>query len=228
MRYTRYDFKHKKSSSIPFLICLIIVLTLSFIIGSFIFKTFIKVIGTPGGQKNTSSTYDKKENMNEKIFVLQCSADSKKENADGVLKNLVSIGNPFEVKDKGYYKVIYAICNEKDYSTYEKIINDNKVVSNRFTIAFDKKDSDDDELYNIVSGYLEIINKLRDKDVKSVQTASLKKWCSNLSDSSKDYKNYAVSNEIKNHIKSIPGEINKDNVSEQEVFIYNELSKIKR
>ncbi|AAK79210.1 hypothetical protein BJV85_002759 [Clostridium acetobutylicum] len=226
MRYTRYDLKHRKSSSIPFLMCLTIILALSFFIGTFIFKTFIKGTEGYGNPQNISNDYGKKENGG-KLFIIQCSANSKKENADKTLNSLENIGNPFEVKSNGLYKIIYAICAEKDYSSYEKAIKDNKIEFNKFTINLNKGDPGDAELYSIISAYLQAVNKLGDKDVKSVQTASLKKWCSNIKEYDDTYKNYKITQEIKKHIEDLPAGIDKNNLSNEETFLYNELVKIK-
>lgn len=227
MRYTRYDLKHKKSSSMPFVICLTLVLFLSFLIGTFIFKTFIKVSGTSQNAKIVSKENDKKSEGMANFFIIQCSANSKKENADKVLNDLNNIGNPFEVKDKGLYKVIYAACSEKDYDAYEKNVKSNKFDFNKFNISFSKSDLGGDELYDMISAYLEIINKFNDKNVKSVQVSSLKKWCASLQNVNQDYKNYKVIEEIKKHIASLSSDINRDNINENEIFIYNELMKIK-
>lgn len=227
MRYTRYDLKHKKSSSMPFVICLTLILFLSFLIGTFIFKTFIEISSTSQNAKIVSKENNNKNEEMAKFFIIQCSADSKKENADKVLNDLNNIGSPFEVKDKGYYKVIYAACSEKDYAVYEKNVKNNKVDFNKFTISFSKGDSGGNELCDIISAYLQIMNKFSDKNVKSVQISSLKKWCSSLQEVNQDYKNYKVIEEIKKHIASLSSDINRDNINENEVFIYNELIKIK-
>lgn len=225
MRYTRYDIK-KKNTLNTFMVCIVIILLLSFFIGSLIFKLAFIETGVGNSVENevksgTASTVTPSD-----YYLIQCGVHSQKNNADELLKKLQSMGNPFEVEDGKYYRVFYGIGRESDYASIAKLLKDSKVDFSRSTITIKNESTSDIETSKIIDAYLEIINKASGKDVQDVQTKSIKSWCSKLSKvNSGD--NCKVLEELRAYTDKLPDKVDKSYASSMEVFIYNELKKIK-
>lgn len=229
MRYTRYNLK-KKSGNYGFAICVIIILFLSFLIGSIIFKFIFVQAGVETTVNNDTAKEQvskKTESSNTEYYIVQCGVHSKKENADALMNKLKAIGNPFMIKDGSYYKVFYGITDKNNYDSVSKVLNDNKIDINKIKIEINNDSTGDIEIGKIIDAYLEIINKVANKDVSDVQTESIKKWCSKLEKVDNKYKNYNLNLELKNSINKLPDKINKSNISDIETFVYGELKKLK-
>lgn len=224
MRYTRYDFK-KKNNDHVFFICVIIIFLLSFFIGTGIFKL---VFGGSLLKGKSSSAQIKSgdkavSQSSSKYFIVQCGVLEKPENAQAVLSKISSMGNPFIVQEGKYYKVIYGIVSEKNYAGAEKLLKSNNIDMSRKAISLSNDDCDT-EIRKITDAYLEIVSKLSSNDI---QTQKLKEWCQKLGNVDKNCSNYAVLNELKNYTNKFPNKIDKSYIKNLNLFLYNELKKIK-
>ena len=224
MRSTRYNLK-KKNDDHVFFTCVIIIFILSFFIGTGIFK----LIFANEGSKVKSSSLKSQTQSNavaqntSKYFIIQCGVNAKQENAQALLSKLSTIGNPFIVQEGKYYKVIYGVVNEKDYSGAEKLIKSNSIDLSRTTISLDNDDECSTEIRKIIDAYLEIINRLSTKDVKDIQTKSVKQWCQNLEKVNESNNNYAVLKEFMAYTSKFPDKIDKTYIKNLNLFLYNEL-----
>ncbi|MFL0252360.1 hypothetical protein ACJDT4_18275 [Clostridium neuense] len=228
MRYTRYDFK-KKSNDHVFFACVIIIFILSFFIGTGIFKLIfmnqgIKVKGDSLSAKTKNSAVAQSDS---KYFIIQCGVNEKQENAQTVFSKLSTIGNPFIVHEGKYYKVIYGIVNEKNYSNSEKLLKNNSIDMSRTPISLSNDDECTSEIRKITDAYLEIVDKLSAKDIKDIQTKSIKQWCQSLEKVNKSDKNYAVLKELMDYTNKFPDRIDKGYIKNLNLFLYNELKKLK-
>lgn len=224
MRYTRYDFK-KKNNDHAFFICVIIIFLLSFFIGTGVFKL---IFGGTGLKEKSSSDQIKAgdkiaSQSSTKYFIVQCGVLEKEENAEAILSKISSIGNPFIVKEDKYYKVIYGIVSEKNYAGAEKVLKSNNVDMSRKAISLSNNDCDT-EIRKITDAYLEIVSKLQSNEI---QTKKLKEWCQKLGKVDKSCNNYAVLNEFKNYTNKFPNKIDKGYIKNLNLFLYDELKKIK-
>lgn len=228
MRYTRYDFK-KKNNDHVFFICVIIIFILSFFIGTGIFKL---IFAGSEFKTKTSSVKTKAESNavtqnNSKYFIVQCGVHEKQENAQATLSKLSTIGNPFIVQEGKYYKIIYGIVSEKNYSSVEKLIKSNNIDVSRTAISLDNNDECGAEIRKITDAYLEIISKLKNKDIKDIQTKSIKTWCKKLEKVNQNDSNYAVLKEFEEYTSKFPDKLDKNYIKNLSLFLYNELKKIK-
>lgn len=228
MRYTRYDFK-KKNNDHVFFVCVIIIFILSFFIGTGIFKLIfmnqgIKASGDSLSAETKSSTPAQSDS---KYFIIQCGVNEKQENAQAAFSKLSAIANPFIVHEGKYYKVIYGVVNEKNYSSSEKLLKSNNIDMSRTPIYLSNDDECTAEIRRITDAYLEIVDKLSTKDIKDIQTKSIKQWCKKLEKVNESDKNYAVLKEFEDYTNKFPDKIDKNYIKNLNLFLYNELKKIK-
>lgn len=208
-----------------FFICVIIIFLLSFFIGTGVFKL---IFGGTGLNEKSSNAQIKSgdkvvQESSSKYFVVQCGVLEKEENAQAVLSKISSMGNPFIVKEGKYYKVIYGIVSEKNYAGAEKLLKSNNVDMSRKAISLSNDDCDT-EIRKITDAYLEIISKLSSNEI---QTKKLKEWCQKLGKVDKKCNNYTVLNELKNYTNKIPSKIDKSYIKNLNLFLYDELKKMK-
>lgn len=79
-----------------------------------------------------------------------------------------------------------------------KKLTDNKIDNSKVTFIMNKKDLCDAEISEIITAYIKVVNKLSEKDVKSVKTEEIKKWMSSLDKVDKNSSNIKTLNNLKN------------------------------
>lgn len=225
MRYTRYNYKKKNRGG--FLLWILLIIMLSVAIGITVFKMFFsdgkveKSIKVPN--KEQQEKVETTE-QNSSIFkIIQCGLFSKEENAKDTLTTLPSSMTGFIVEDEGKFKVMAGIYNNED--SEKKIDELTKASINSFGIkcAIPKDSSDKKVEAQIVEGYLQIINKFEESNVKSVKTADFKKWTEEVIVNIKD-PNEELQSLIK-VVNELPDEYTKKNLQESKVFLYKLLMK---
>ena len=225
MRYTRYDYKRKKKSNFLGWLCLVILL--SILIGVSVFKIFFgggestpEVPGKLSNEKVVNNTQEVKS-----YGIVQCGLYSSKEGAESLLTTLPSNYLGFVVEEDGKFKAMAGIFFEENLEVIMKELTDLSI--NNFRIKCDiKQDSKNNKLKGeIIDGYLKIINKLYEKDVKSYNTSEFKGWVNEL------IKNLEVNDdemkEIVENINLLPDEYKKENGKESLLFLYKILIKNK-
>lgn len=230
MRYTRYDIRKRNKSNFTFFLIITLVLVLAFILGTVIFNLVspsnIKKGNTiTKDNTNVVKSKDNKSNSSNYI-IIQRGIYAKKENVSGVLNSLKPYGNIFTIEDNGKTRVFLGIYEEDEGIELMKKLTDNKIDNSKMTFVINKKDLCDAEISEIITAYIKIVNKLSEKDVKSVKTEEIKKWVSSLDKVEKDSSNIKTLNNLKEHINKLPKDLTKDQSSKSYIFIYNILKEI--
>lgn len=230
MRYTRYDIKKRNKSNFTFFLIITLVLVLAFILGTVIFNLVspsnIKKGNTiTKDNTNVVKSKDNKSNSSNYI-IIQRGIYAKKENVSGVLNSLKPYGNIFTIEDNGKTRVFLGIYEEDEGIKLMKKLTDNKIDNSKMTFVINKKDLCDAEISEIITAYIKVVNKLSEKDVKSVKTEEIKKWVSSLDKVEKDSSNIKTLNNLKEHINKLPKDLTKDQSSKSYIFIYNILKEI--
>ena len=108
-----------------------------------------------------------------------------------------------------------------------KSLTDQKVDNSKIIFTIKKDDLCNVEIAEIINANLEILNKLSEQDVKSIQTDELKKWCSSLkSEKMENSNNKLVLKELKEYVSKLPKEIEKDKAEENYVYMFKVLKKV--
>lgn len=230
MRYTRYDIKKRNKSNFTFFLIITLVLVLAFILGTVIFN----LVSPSNIKKGNTITKDNtnivrsKDNKNNSsnYIVIQRGVYAKKENVSGVLNSLKPYGNIFTVEYNGKTRVFLGIYEEDEGIKLMKKLTDNKIDNSKMTFVINKKDLCDAEISEIITAYIKVVNKLSEKDVKSVKTEEIKKWVSSLDKVEKDSSNIKTLNNLKEHINKLPKDLTKDQASKSYIFIYNILKEV--
>ncbi|MCY6370754.1 SPOR domain-containing protein [Clostridium ganghwense] len=242
MKYTRYDLKKKNNNLILFIIIIIGILILAFVSGTIISDIFIKGAGDNKVKKNTQNEVQMKQ-INEKgdnknlqqpslsdissFVAIQCGAFSNKDNAQALKIELSKFGKAFSVEEEEKIKVILGIYSEKECSNIINSLKNDKKEYSRVKFELEPKDPCDMQICEMIDANLQIIHKLYDNKVKSVQTKQIKEWVSNLKNVDKNSTNYKLFLSLKDNINKLPEEISKDEIDKQNIFIYNVLKEIK-
>ena len=161
---------------------------------------------------------------NSSIFkIIQCGLFSKEENANSTLTTLPSSMTGFVIQEDGKFKVMAGIY--KDEESAKKTEELTKASINNFTIkCCIPKDSSEKKIEaQIIEGYLQIINKFEESDVKSVKTVDFKKWTeetvANIKSPSEEVQN------LVKVIKELPDEYTQKDVKTSKDFLYKLLIK---
>lgn len=227
MRYTRYNIKKKKNWSNLVAIILIVVVA---IVGGTLLAKIIYTGETPKNnindvkpvKSNTDKTVEKAGNDSNKVSMIQCGYFGKKENADDAKKKLVdSSYKAVVLKDNDKFRVVVYIGDEKGADDVTKALNEKQINSMKVMFSIPKNKSVENQIGEIISGYLKLLNTINKADVKSIKTAEFKKWVAGLEVMDKG-DNINTLKGLKENIKTLPEEITKEN-SES---IYNEIFKI--
>jgi hypothetical protein len=232
MKYTRYDIKRKNNNNFIFGFVLIGTLVFAFLIGTVISNIFIKnsTIGDLPEQpkENAAEVVRVDENKkNIRYVAVQGGVFSKPENAEVVKNTLSEVGNPFTVLDTKGTRVFLGIFKEENALEAIKVLNEKTIPNSKLLFDIEVKDNCDYAITEILSAELDILSKLADKNIKSIQTEELKKWCAEeLKEVDSNSKNAAVFNSLKEHINSLPMELEKNKTSEIYTYIYDTLKKM--
>lgn len=231
MKYTRYDLKKNKKDNAVFVVVLFSVLILAFLIGSFISNFFMKNMSYENSNAKQGGTstiaFDNSVNKAYKFIALQHGKFQKPENLEQARKNISDYGNPFNIQEQDGTRLILGIYNEEETAKVSKLLTDKNIDNSKisFVIQADE-DLCNQEIAALINAELEVINRLSDKGIKSIQTDELKKWSSDLQQTDLKSKNASILNELKTNINSLPKDLTSEKVNEIEIYIYNTLKKI--
>ncbi|HBC96190.1 MAG TPA: hypothetical protein DC034_05255 [Clostridium sp.] len=225
MRYTRYDLKKDKNSK-TFVILISSILLSAFILGTFIFQVMLKDPGNLNYEGTSQSTSTLKKG-DIKFIAVQGGIYRDKNNAEKEKELLSKYGLPFYIAEPDKTRVFLGIFLQNDADKIMKSLNGQNVETSKMVFTVKQEDVCNTEIVQIIDANLKILNKLSSKDVESIQTSELKKWCSSLEkDRAAGGKNKLVLDELNEYINKLPGEITKDNSEENYVYLFNVLKKI--
>lgn len=255
MKYTRYNIKSKPKKNNSFLFYLAITLLLALLLGTFIFKFILKdstKIGfLKGGdisnaeqqQQSNSKETDKggimeSEDSSEvkgqdsaseyNFYILQCGVFKVKKNADETLNKLSTFGNPFTGQEGELLKIYFGIYSDKNIEKGISILKEKGIDNSKITINIPIEDKSTTQFCEIVDSLLQVVNKTLESDVKSINTSELKKWVDGLEKVDESMKQYNEVNSLKEYIKALPDEVDKNKDGEVLKYVYDELIKFKK
>ncbi|SHI49496.1 Sporulation related domain-containing protein [Clostridium cavendishii DSM 21758] len=215
MKYTRYDFNKGKNNSNRFGIIVILMVVIALVIGTLIAKFLFLGQGSPEKIKvekpNSIQAEDSKTQSKdgvENYSIVQCGYYSKKENADDLKNKLKDKYDIFILNEGDKYRAISFIGKPEDATKLLEKLTTENITATKINYKIDKSASCNLEIAGMISGYLEIISKLNDKDVKSVKTEDFKKWADTLKGEASGA-NYKTYKELQDTIKNLPKEITK-------------------
>lgn len=233
MRYTRYDIGRKHKKNILPLAGILIIIT-AIIIGSLISNFLLKnskII--QNSTKATNEDVQKKNNSNEvnssdiiNFETIQCGIFNNKDNINSEKNALQDYGVCFTIDDTAGTRVFLGIYPQTSGDAISKTLSDKGIDNVKATFQISKKNLCDAEIAEIINANLQILNKLSEKDVKTVKTDDLKKWLSKLETVDKNSKNYSTLTELIDFTNKLQNELSKEKVADCYVILYNALKKI--
>lgn len=218
MKYTRYDFKKNDPGFILGLIVFIILASILAVFASGFSKSFVK--------DDSASLQEVQTNISGDFYAIQCGIFSKKENADAAIKAIPETFSPFIIETDGKYKVISGIYKPDDSKQKLSELTGSSIDSFEIKYQINEVSSGDQIEINLIAGFIDIIGKFNEKDVKSINTVEFKSWSSDIVQKTENKSEELTS--IINRIQSIPDEYTKDNAKEDEQFLYSILDKHKQ
>jgi hypothetical protein len=232
MKYTRYDIRKKRSNHLALGFVLIGAIVFTFLVGTFISKIFTQDSGDALESVKPQETSVNQNNnavsrKSVKYIAVQGGMFEKAENIDRSKTSLAAYGNPFTIPEQNATRVFLGIYNEEEGMKTINMLKEKNIESSRMVFELNTANNPcNEEIAAIISAELEILSKLNDKTIKSIQTEDLKKWMSSLAEVDKNSKNISLLNELKTHITNLPKELEKSKVSECYTFIYNTIKKV--
>jgi hypothetical protein len=107
-----------------------------------------------------------------------------------------------------------------------KLLTEKGIENSKMSFSIDSSDNCDDEIVEIINANIQILTKLSEQNVKSIQTDSLKSWCASLKAVDKGSRNIMILDDLKLYINSFPKELTKEKAVENYVYLYNTLKKM--
>lgn len=230
MKYTRLNLTQKKKFGKYYIPLFILLLVISFLLGTFIFNTIFKntTIDINKENKDNAISDSSTKDLNKTFVFIQGGAFQKVEGADTCKAALSIYGNVFTIKDKdNNIKVLIGIYNETDGAAALKKITDSKLEAAKVTFIAPTDSLSEIEICEIINAEISIVGKLNEKDVKSYNTeGDFKKWISTLKGTDKSDKNAAILEEVKSNALNFPSDLSKDKITDISSFLFTELSKL--
>lgn len=231
MRYTRYNYKKKNPR---FIIWLFFVVSLGVVLGVCIFNLFLIQFRIPV----TSNELRDKDLGEESAFVkadgtkgyninlIQCGLYASKENAEAIVRDMGTKFKPFIIDDNGKYKVIAGLYKDNDIKEVVDELNNSSINNFIVKCSFEPKSGESLIKKEILDGYFEIIDKISDTSIKSINLTEFKGWCNEM------YKDIDNKDEdllkLMERINNLPEEYTSENVKSDYEFLYEIVIKYKQ
>lgn len=224
MRYTKYDFRKKNQNKVKVLFPFIIIIVLGVILGMIIFKLFF--IGDNSIFKifdsiKQSNMISEEEVVKTEFASIQCGVYEKKENADNALLKIPNDFSKFIVDDNGKYKVMAGIYSVNELDNKLSELKSDSIES--FVVKYEiNEDSFENKAKGeILKAYLQIITKVFNQEVKSVNTQEFKKWV--LQVLNENEINEEETKSIIERINQLPEEYKKEKGEEDIIYLLHTL-----
>ncbi|WP_147564858.1 hypothetical protein [Clostridium tyrobutyricum] len=253
MKYTRYDLKKEKGTK-NFVLMIALVLIAAFIIGTVASKIIMDYYNvsepTPASTQQTVKNNSNKSNntvSNDKNNAAS-NTGNKKSSADGSQVKFVAVqggiykdkknvaaeknllmqyGTPFEIQEDDKVRIFLGVYGDNTAKDIMASLTKQKVDNSNMDFTIKKTDVCNAEIIEIIDANLQVLNKLSQKDIQSIKTDQLKKWCSSLEGADKNSKNFIILKDLKENVSKLPSQLSKDKVEGNYIYIYNVLKKIK-
>ncbi|MCB2306545.1 hypothetical protein LGL08_11080 [Clostridium estertheticum] len=241
MRYTRYNYKAPKKNN-NFIIVITLILIVAIALGTIFAKLLpnnskiasadnkvTKISLQKDTKTNKVSVDDSKDTSQNDIkeyVALQCGVFSKMESALVLKKSLAEYGTPFIVVEDKLNKVLLGVYSKGGADSIIKQLTAKKITYSKINFQLEGKDLTSAQTNEMISADIEILNKLSEKDTKSVQTVKLKKWMTTLTGADTKNKSYASMTTIKSYLTALPEEVNKEKTEDGYIYIYKFIKKL--
>jgi hypothetical protein len=166
------------------------------------------------------------ENNTKEYVAIQCGAYSKSENTLILKNKLMKFGTPFIIEEDNLYKVILGIYPSEGIDVVVKKLKEDKIDVVKVKLQLISKDKASAQTSEMISADIEILNKLSEKDTKSIQTAELKKWLNSLESSVEKGESYSAMTELKSYLTALPEELKREKTEQEYIYIYKFIKKL--
>lgn len=184
------------------------------------YSSIITEIKEASGVANNRKDY-------EQFLLLQCGVYKNEDFAQLSENVLKKYGDAFSIKTNDTIKVYAGMYDNKSGAEVIKTLTKAKVPVLSIPLKINKTDLCNNEIIEIVTAELQILNKLRDKSIESIKTKSFKQWSSDLTDVSSTATNYDVLRKLQLQVEEMPSEIAVKDTKSYYIELYNVLNKIK-
>jgi hypothetical protein len=229
MKYTRYDLNKKNGGNGKMMIFLILIVVAALGVSTLLAKF---IFSGNGGDKivdvtkpiSVSNIDSKNEFVN--YTLVQCGYYSKKENAEELKQRLKDRYNAVNILDNEKYRVVTFIGSPEDAGKIVDKLNGENLNSLKINFQISNKELCNQEISGMINGYLQILNKLQEAEVKSVKTDEFKKWVNGLTDD-KNSESFKIYEALKKNINELPDEITKMDIEKGYTSIFTALNNYK-
>lgn len=242
MRYTRYNYKPTRKNN-NFMIVIILTLITAIALGTIFSKLLPKNNNDNTGTADKTTKIDvEKQNQGSKDSVdvskvvsetnikdyvaIQCGVFSKKENALVLKNNLMKFGTPFIIEEDNLNRVLFGIYPSESIDGVTKQLKENKIDYVKINFQLTYKDIASAQINEMISADIKILNKLSEKDTKSIETVEFKKWLGSLAGAEEKSESYSTMAEIKAYLTAMPAELKKEKTEEEYIYIYKFIKKL--
>lgn len=247
MGYTRYNYRPRKKPKSNLFTIGIVVVICAIVIGMLMAKYLFKG-DIPNGENNGQKTVEEQKNNKNDIsnsggnivenndnsqseasknfVIIQCGYYGKEENAKKVLQDIPSSFNKLIIKDGDKYRIIAGIYNEEAANNMSDELSKKKIDNVKIKCGYETSKDEEAKSYEIINGFMKILNELENEQVKSVNTTEFKKWTKELGqNSNKENVDNDELKSIKEYIEKLPEELEREGAKKALEFIYGILIK---
>lgn len=247
MGYTRYNYRPRKKPKSNLFTIGIVVVICAIVIGMLMAKYLFKG-DIPNGENNGQKTVEEQKNNKNDIsnsggnivennnnsqseasknfVIIQCGYYGKEENAKKVLQDIPSSFNKLIIKDGDKYRIIAGIYNEEAANNMSDELSKKKIDNVKIKCGYETSKDEEAKSYEIINGFMKILNELENEQVKSVNTTEFKKWTKELGqNSNKENVDNDELKSIKEYIEKLPEELEREGAKKTLEFIYGILIK---
>lgn len=248
MGYTRYNYRPRKKPKGNLFTIGIVVVICSIVIGMLMAKYLFKG-NIPYGEDNGQKTVEEQNNntngssgnssegtvkdnnsssnsASKNFVIIQCGYYGKEENAKKVLQDIPSNFNKLIIKDGDKYRIIAGIYNEESGNKMSDELAKKNIDNVKIKCGYETSKDEEAKSYEIINGFMKILNELENEQVKSVNTTEFKKWTKELGqNSNKENVDNDELKSIKEYIEKLPEELEREGAKKALEFIYGILIK---
>lgn len=222
MRYTKYNYTKKSKNKVVAILPFIIIISLGIIFGAIVFKIIFisnNSIANIFNGLNVTETVSNEDEYKLSLGIIQCGLFKKKENATSEILKIPSNFSRFIIEEDEKYKVMAGLYISEDLEEKKSELDKNSIENFIMKYEINKETKDGKIEGEIINGYLKIINKIFNDEVKSINTQEFKIWAKSLSDV--DTSKSEVIQVLLERINLLPEEYEREKGEEDIIFLYN-------
>lgn len=238
MKYTRYTYGGKKRGGKGKNALIIIgLLVVAIVTGTVFSKLLIKDSIKESGVDNKSIVNkDEKEGKElkqadaqskSKLYAIQCGYFAKKENVDELLGKLKAKYGGFMIEEGDKFRVFVGIYEEGKVDEKIKELSGDGYNAMKVDITSKPSKGSYNVIYEIATAQIKLLNKLDDKNIKSINTDEFKKWVGDINVPSESDAYYKQFNDTKNVAMNLPKDLTKEKKDDLYKNTYSILKSIK-